>query len=108
MHACMNPHHRLEVWCDIHMHRQLTLAPCGDFWFQSTVPHQSCSIVYSNINTSIHMFGPHACSGSLRGLATCVIIGELAHLWGCMDGHHFVQQQERGCTTKVDYSWSVL
>src|SRR3954468_14883157 len=54
------------------------------------------------------MFGPHASSGCLRGLATCVIIGELAHLWGRMDGHHFDQQQERGCKTKVDYSWSVL
>ena len=54
------------------------------------------------------MFGPHACSGCLRGLATCVIIGELAHLRGRMDSHHFDQQQERGCTTKVDYSWSVL
>src|SRR5215216_6228336 len=21
-HACMNPRHRLEVWCNIHMHRQ--------------------------------------------------------------------------------------
>ena len=28
------------------------------------------------------MFGPHAGSGCLRGLATCVIIGELAHLRG--------------------------
>ena len=37
-----------------------------------------------------------------------MIIGELAHLRGRMDGHHFDQQQERGCTTKVDYSWSVL
>ena len=37
-----------------------------------------------------------------------MIIGELAHLWGRMDDHHFNQQQERGCTTKVDYSWSVL
>ena len=35
--------------------------------------------------------------------ATCMIIGELAHIWGRMDGHHFDQQQERGCTTKVDY-----
>src|SRR5215216_3541782 len=72
------------------------------------VPHQSCSIVYSKKHLSIHMFGPHACSGYLRGLATCVIIGELAHLWGRMDYHHFDQQQERGCTTKVDYSWSIL
>ena len=54
------------------------------------------------------MFGPLACSGCLRGLATCVIIGELARLQGRMDGHHFDQQQERGCTTKVDYSWSIL
>ena len=37
-----------------------------------------------------------------------MIIGELAHLRGRMDGHHFDQQQERGCTTKVDYSWFVL
>ena len=54
------------------------------------------------------MFGPHACSGCLRGLATCVIIGELTHLQGRMDVHHFDQQQERGCMTKVDYSWSVM
>ena len=57
---------------------------------------------------SIHMFGPHTCNGCLRGLATCVIIGELGHLRGPMDGHHFDQQQQRGCTTKVDYSWSIL
>ena len=54
------------------------------------------------------MFGPYACSGCLGELATCVIIGELAHLRGRMDGHHFDQQQEGVCTTKVDYSWSVL
>ena len=27
-----------------------------------------------------YMLGPHTCSGCLRGLATCVIIGELAYL----------------------------
>ena len=32
-----------------------------------------------------------------------MIIGELAHLWGRMDGHHFDQQQERGCTTKMEF-----
>ena len=37
-----------------------------------------------------------------------MIIGELAHLRGRMDGHHFDQQQESGCTNKVDYSWSIL
>ena len=50
------------------------------------------------------MFGPHACSGCLRGLATCMIIGELAHLRGRMDDHHFDQQQERGCTAR----WIIL
>ena len=104
----MNPRHWLEVWCNIHMHRQPNPHSVCGFLVQNHGATSKLFHCYSKTHLSIHMFGPHACSGCLRGLATCVIIGELAHLRGRMDGHHFDQQQERGCTTKVDYSWSVL
>ena len=104
----MNPRHWLEVWCNIHMHRQPNPHSVWGFLVRNHGATSKLFHCYSKTHLSIHMFGPHACSGCLRGLATCVIIGELAHLRGRMDGHHFDQQQERGCTTKVDYSWSVL
>ena len=104
----MNPRRWLEVWCNIHMHRQPNPHSVWGFLVQNHGATSKLFHCYSKTHLSIHMFGPHAWSGCLRGLATCVIIGELAHLRGRMDGHHFDQQQERGCTTKVDYSWSVL
>ena len=104
----MNPRRWLEVWCNIHMHRQPNPHSVWGFLVRNHGATSKLFHCYSKTHLSIHMFGPHACSGCLRGLATCVIIGELAHLRGRMDGHHFDQQQERGCTTKVDYSWSVL
>ena len=42
------------------------------------------------------MFEPHACSCCLRGLDTCVIIGELAHLQGRMDDHHLERLYNQG------------
>jgi hypothetical protein len=109
MYIRMNPRYRLEVWCEIHIYNtSSTLAPCGDFWFQSMVPHQSCAL---GIQTSHNT--PYICLGHMQsvvffGHTTCMIIDELAHLWGRVDVHHFDKQQERGCTTKVDSTWSVL
>src|SRR5215216_4678007 len=107
-HACMNPRRWLEVWCNIHMHRQPNPHSVWGFLVRNHGATSKVFHCYSKTHLSIHMFGPHACSGCLRGLANCVIIGEIVHLLGRMDGHHFDQQQERGCTIKVDYSWSVL
>src|SRR3989337_4568574 len=104
----MNPRRWLEVWCNIHMHRQPNPHSVWGFLVRNHGATSKLFHCYSKTHLSIHMFGPHACSGCLWGLATCVIIGELSHLRGHMDGHNFDQQQERGCTTKVDYSWSVL
>ena len=84
----MNPRRWLEVWCNIHMHRQPNPHSVWGFLVRNHGATSKLFHCYSKTHLSIHMFGPHACSGCLRGLATCVIIGELAHLQGRMDGHH--------------------
>jgi hypothetical protein len=49
------------------------------------------------------MFGPQEGSDCLRALLPCVVISELAHLWGRVDVHHFDQQQE-----VIRPRWSLL
>ena len=84
----------------------------GTFRFQSTVP---CHIkvvhwVFKHTTQHFHTYVWATCRHWLSSGTTPLRGYRRAspYLWGRVDVHHFGQQQERGYTTKVDSSWSVL